>query len=201
MHSAQYLEWRARIEGHFSTMKGLDDEAEIFRSPSGQHFLRVTEYTGGPGSWNYSRGVVFREGSSIAVADVTRNYGGFWHAWVERGGREYLLCGEDYQGYNVIDLEAGTNTLTFAPTGFEGAGFCWAAAYPSPQGDVVAVEGCYWACPYELVFFDFTDPSQSPLPELERFEDLDSVTGWVDDREFRFTVGEGDARRVVSWFR
>ncbi len=201
MRDPQYLAWRAETETRFAIMCGLDHEAAIHRSPSGRYFLRITEYTAGPGSWNYSRGVVFREGDSDAVVDLKRNYGMFWHAWVQLRGREYLLCGEDYQGYNVIDLDAGTNTLTFPPDAYKGKGFCWAAAYPSPDGETLAVEGCYWACPYEVVFIDFTDPSKSPLPELCRFEDLESVGAWVSDREFQFTVGEGVEKTASTWRR
>jgi hypothetical protein len=201
MSDSRYFAWRAEIEARFSTMRALDDEAEISRSPSGRYFLRITEYTAGPGTWNYSRGVVFREGSSIAVVDVRRNYGMFWHTWVQRNGREYLLCGEDYQGYNVIDLDAGTNTLTFPPEAYKGMGFCWGAVHPSPNGDTLAVDGCFWACPYELVIVDFTHPDQSPLPELARFDDLNEVKGWVNDREIRFTAGEEEPRETRSWRR
>lgn len=137
----------------------------------------------------------------MVVADVKRNYGIFWFAWVQRGDREYLLCGEDYQGYNVIDLNFGPNVLTFPHEAYKGMGFCWTAAYPSPTGDTIAVEGCYWACPYELVFYDFTNPSRSPLPELFRVEDLERAEGWVSDHEFRFTVGEGASQRSETWRR
>ena len=34
------------------------------------------------------------------------------------------------------------------------------AAYLSPDGHTLAVDGCHWACPYEYRFFDFTDPAR-----------------------------------------
>jgi hypothetical protein len=55
------------------------------------------------------------------------------------------------------------------------------AVYPSPDGLVLAVDGCYWACPYEIVFFDFANPASLPLPEIDRCEEVtDPVIGWVD---------------------
>jgi hypothetical protein len=49
-----------------------------------------------------------------------------------------------------------------------GVGFCWAAHYPSLDRRFLAVDGCYWACPYELVIYDFTQPMELPYPELYR---------------------------------
>jgi hypothetical protein len=201
MSDSQYQEWRAEIEARFAEMHALDEHIEVHRSPSGRYSLQVTEYTAGPESWNYTRGVVLCSATATVVADVKRNYGIFWFAWVQRQGKEYLLCGEDYQGYNVIDLDAEVNVLTFPPEAYKGLGFCWAAAYPSPSGDTVAVEGCYWACPYDLVFYDFTNPMRSPLPELFRAEGLERAEGWVSESEFRFTVEEGESRQTRTWRR
>lgn len=140
--------------------------------------------------------------SGRIIADIRRNYGHFWHAWVFRGEREeYLLCGEDYQGYNVIDLVTAGNFVEFPEPGYQGDGFCWVAAHPSPDGKILAVEGCYWACPYELVFFDFSNPSMLPLPELSRADFYEVAEGWAGDGEFRYTVEdpacEGDPRPPI----
>ena len=54
---------------------------------------------------------------------------------------------------------------------------------------------------YEMVFFDFTNPTQSPLPELARFQDLDTADGWIGPGEFSFSVGEGEQRQLKSWKR
>jgi hypothetical protein len=74
---------------------------------------------------------------------VKRNFGHFWHSWIEHAdGNEYLLCGEDYQGYSVINLTAGRCTAYFPEEGYKGRGFCWTAAFPSPDRRVLAVDGC-----------------------------------------------------------
>jgi hypothetical protein len=125
----------------------------------------------------------------------------FWFAWVTQANQEFLLFGEDYQGYNVLELSTGLNVFTFPTEAYKGMGYCWAAVYPSPDARTLAVEGCYWACPYSATFYDFSNPTASPLPELARFEDLDKIEGWVSASGFRFTAGEGDAHSEHIWKR
>jgi len=108
-----------------------------------------------------------------------------------------LLCGEDYQGYNVIRLETSENNCFFPSEAFDGRGFCWTEVHPSPDGLVLAIEGCYWGCPYELVFYDFRDPSKLPLPELVRLEYF-NVSGWRDDHCFDYSRGESSAERIPA---
>ena len=199
MSDISYAEWRIHTEQRFAEMQPINEPAEQHRSPSGKYSLEIVEYTSGPESWNYSRGLVRQAESQKIIADIKRNLAGFWFAWVLRPDGEYLLCGEDYQGYNVIDFKNETNTLTFPPEAYEGRGFCWGSAYPSPAGQLLAVEGCYWGGPNEIVILDFSNPSRSPLPELARAEETLQVKGWLSDSEFEFTVEDGEAVRTTSW--
>ena len=193
-----YAERRRHTEQRFSEMQPVNEPTELHSSPSGKYSLEIIEYTSGPESWNYSRGVVRHTDSQKIIADVKRNLAGFWFAWVLRPDGEYLLCGEDYQGYNVIDVKEGTNTLTFPIEAYKGMGFCWGSAYPSPTGQLLAVEGCYWGGPNEIVIYDFSNPSCSPLPELARAEETLQARGWLSDSEFEFTVEDGDATRTTT---
>jgi hypothetical protein len=49
---------------------------------------------------------------------------------------------------------------------------------------VLAVDGCYWACPYDLVFYDFREPDILPFPEMQRFDNLSDSNGWLDNETF-----------------
>lgn len=200
-----YTKWREQTEQRFNTLSPVGDSNEHHVSPSGGFTLDVSEYGAGDGSWNYSRGIVKAAGSGKVIADIKRNHSMFWHCWVKQEQGEYLLCGEDYQGYNVIDLNNSVISFTFPPEALKGMGFCWAAVHPSPDGKTLAVEGCYWACPYELVFVDFSEPMKSPLPELQRFENVDAIEKWVSQSEFRFTAYEDEEEtppsRTVIWKR
>ena len=202
---SDYAEWREETERRFDSLTVLAGQDEHHVSPSGRFTLDISEYGAGDGSWNYSRGIAKAVETGKVIADVKRNYGDFWHCWVKQKEDEFLLCGEDYQGYNVIDLNTCANAFTFPEEAFKGMGFCWAAVYPSPDGTVLAVEGCYWACPYELVFIDFSDPMKSPLPLLQRYAQLDVIEGWTDNLGFRFTAydneDENPPSRPVVWAR
>jgi hypothetical protein len=195
---AAYQARRHQIEQHFIPANLLSDEREPSLSPSGRYRLDLSLYRTGETAWTYSKGTVTDLTSQIVVADIKRNHPAFWHGWiVHPNGREYLLCGEDSQGYTVIDLTA-RQIHTFLPeAAYSGHGFCWAAVYPSPDKLLLAVEGCYWAAPYDIVFFDFAEPSRLPLPELGRITDLDVTIGWDDNdtfalsREYIFRTSDG----------
>jgi hypothetical protein len=191
-----YQEHRAEFEAKFAEYSIVKDSLEVHQSPSGNYTLETQKYLKGEDGWAYSRGLVKRNSDQFLVADVKRNYGVFWHAWVlHPNGHEYLLCGEDYQGYNVICLDTGENLFHYPIEAFEGTGFCWAAVQPAPNGLTLAVEGCYWACPYDLVFYDFSDPTKIPLPELTRIEEYLDVTGWDGNKTFHYAMGESKAER------
>jgi hypothetical protein len=164
---------------------------KIFVSPSRKFSLQTSIWTGSDSRWDYSRGIVRRLDSQEIIADIKRNHALFWHSWVLQGDNEYLLCGEDYQGYNVIALNGvncGRNMFTFPPEAVDGRGFCWTAVKASPDGKTLAVDGCYWACESELVLVDFSNPLQSPLPEKARHVHLKSLGNWIDNEQIEFTV-------------
>ena len=122
------------------------------------------------------------------VADIKRNYPHFWHAWADHAnGCEYLLCGEDYQGQTVVNLTEGKSFSFFPEAGFNGKGFCWTAAYPAPDTSLLAVDGCIWGGPYDIVFFDFSKPDDLPYRELFRVDSLDDCDGWLDNDRFKLT--------------
>jgi predicted protein tyrosine phosphatase len=185
-HSYEAL--RLEVLDRFNTLSEDLTSIKTFVSPSGLFKLTTSVWTGNDSGWHYSRGVLSRSDDGTLIADIKRNYGMFWHRWVVQDAHEYLLCGEDYQGYNVIELESGRNVFTFPPEAFDGRGFCWTAVKPSPDARTLAVDGCYWACEAELVLFDFSDPFASPLPEKRRVEHLKTLGEWLSNDEIEFTV-------------
>ncbi len=199
----EYVQRRAETEEDFAQASLVENSLESHLSPSGKYVLEITEYLRGPNTGTYSRGTVRRVDNHVQVADIKRNYGHFLHAWVQHpNGLEYLLCGEDYQGYNVICLDTGENQVHFPPEAFDGHGFCWASIHPAPDGLTLAIEGCYWAAPYELVLYDFSDPRALPFPELARIEGYWDVTGWTDNRTLEYTLGESKEERTPArWQR
>lgn len=184
----RYAEKRRELEKLFVPANLVEKSAKTFHSPDGAYRLFVCQFSTGENTWNVSCGIVERVADGERLAVVQRNFGHFWHAWASHpNGCEYLLCGEDYQGYSVINLTRERTTVYFPEEGHRGVGFCWTAAYPSPDGLMLAVDGCYWACPYEVVFYDFRSPDDLPLAELDRIGSLDSCEGWSDNDTFVLT--------------
>lgn len=153
-------------------------EAQEHLSPSGKYRLVVTCHSTGPGTWNYSKGRVYR--GDTLITEVCRNYCTFPFAWIEDHPKgDFLVCGSDYQGQTVIDLVSG-DRRDFLPTAAgQGAGFCWASIHPNSDKTLLAVCGCYWACPYETIIVDFADPMNPPWGILAR-DSEDAFAGWTD---------------------
>ncbi|WP_437728210.1 hypothetical protein [Sorangium sp. So ce861] len=137
-------------------------------SPTGKYRLVVSSYSTGHGTWNYTQGEVYRTGAADPIAVVQRNFGLFPFLFVEAhpNGHDYLVCGEDYQGQTVVELDTGERRDHLPEEAREGVGFCWVDMRFEPSAAMLVVEGCIWACPYELRFFDFADP-MSGWPEIE----------------------------------
>lgn len=174
----EYKNKRERLEKAFekySLINGKDGE-EV--SPSGNYKICISRYETGKDSWDYTKGTIYnKQGEEFFV--ILRNYSDFWYEWIEhKNGNEYLLCGEDYQGYVVLNLTQKIKHTYFPEEGFKGCGFCWIGVKNyNEDSSIIEVEGCYWACPFEIVTYDFSDPDTIPLKELSRqdsiFEDDD----------------------------
>lgn len=168
--------------------QGIKGESTTHLSPCGKYKLEVIPYATRPGCWGYTMGVVTTvEGRGIA--EVRRNYSAFPFAWVpnHENGHSYLVCGENYQGYTVIELDTRGRRDYLPREAKVGFGFCWATINPSPDGKHLAVEGCYWACPYETRIYDFTDPLHEVLL-LKEHDDpsrYDEFVQWIDNRTYQ----------------
>jgi hypothetical protein len=190
----RYQQRRAVIDAVFDNAPPDPKSRTVSVSPSARYRLEVVQYVPARG-WRYTRGKVVRIADGALIADVKRNYSHFWHSWIQHANDcEYLLCGEDYQGQTVINLSNAETRTSFEQGAHNGAGFCWASAYPSPDSKLLAVEGCYWACPYELVVFDFTNPDELPYREIARFPDPWEWKEWLDNHTFEY-ISNVDVRK------
>lgn len=176
--------WYCRDETRSETIP-----VRVRTSPSGRYRLVVTNHTTGPGTWNYTKGQVF-EGERL-VTSVCRNYGSFPFLFVEDhpNGHDYLVCGSDYQGQTVVELDTGVRWDHQPKSAAEGFGFCWANYTVSPSKRTLAVSGCFWACPYEVWFVDFSEPMNFPLPVLKREVNAEDVFPWKEGEPDTCEVG------------
>lgn len=172
-------------------------------SQSKRYILDLVQYATGGDGWNVSLGKVYRRAPGEPyllelLAEVKRNYPEFPFAWLERHGgtaeRNYLLCSEDYWGgVTAIDLRT-RQIATWAPADTKER-WCWATLTPSPDGTLVAVEGCYWASGYDVRVYDTSQPLALPYPvrydtgsapafttQYEGYQDMQGdpfVLGWA----------------------
>ena len=79
-------------------------------------------------------------------------------------GNRYLIFREDLYGYSVLEVETG-RTVHYIPErswpldgGQAEETFIWTGAAYDPGTNLLAVSGCYWACPNGTLLLDFSDP-------------------------------------------
>jgi len=150
--------------------------------------IEIRSYFTKQGCWEVTWAVVTEKTTGKEVASVKRNYSQFWYSFEEHSnGSEYLLCGADYQGQTVVNLDMGKRYDNLPPEAKDGFGFCWASA--TAYGNKLAVEGCYWACPYELIIYDFSEPEQLPYKELARL-DIENIHNlrWIDNNTIEYEI-------------
>jgi hypothetical protein len=172
--------WKLRKAAHFDPKNERVDTRRDVLSPSGKYKLVISRFSTTPGSWDYAQGAVYHVETEYLVAKVQRNYGSFPFHWVEghANGHDYLIAGEDYQGQTVVELDTGARRENLPTEAKEGHGFCWGDYEYLPASQMLLVCGCFWACPYEYRFYDFSNPMFG-WPELE-FTGVDGKVDWVD---------------------
>jgi hypothetical protein len=210
INDAWYRRGRADVEAVFADGNLVAGSEVASTSPSGRYRLELHDYrVGGDAFTELVRGRVYR--GDTLVADVKRNYGIFHFGWAENhpNRHDYLLCGEDYQGQTVVELDTGRRADFTPPEAEPGHAFCCADYYPSPDGRFVVVDGCHWGAPYELRMFRFDDPMSLPWPFVEQIAKrvVGKTEGWTPDgfvyenaEEVRITDGKGnDELTEAEW--
>ena len=129
-------------------------------SPLGRYKLVISYHSTRKGSWGYTKGRTFRVSTGEMVGEVCRNYSSFPYLFVEDhpSSHDYLVCGSDYQGQTVVELDTKSRKDYLPSSARAGFGFCWSSYQASPSKLTLAVEGCFWACPYEVWMVDFSAP-------------------------------------------
>jgi hypothetical protein len=188
--SNEILQIRASIQAELAGAVKCTAESFSEWSPCDKFRLEVTAYASpdhedGP---RFAVAVVRSTVGGEIIATVNRNSDRCFYAWISREGSDYLILPEDLEGVSVIDLRTGQVEGYSTP----GERFIWAEIHPSPDGTRLAVIGCYWACPYELHVYDFSNPMELPYPRLASFdlpENLTQFGGWVDSDSFTMKLG------------
>lgn len=169
-------------------------------SPSGRFKLCISIYKTRPGYWNYTKGVVTRISDNHIIAEIARNYSLFHHTFFMRDNgdgtqSEWLCAGKTYLSQCFINLDSEEIYDNSDSKDITGHSFCWAKVYANPSGTILAVDGCVWGGPYEINFYDFSDPTKGRfLMSVKDFDtDYDLYCNdeykaeWLDDDTFKYS--------------
>jgi hypothetical protein len=85
-------------------------------------------------------------------------------AWIYKDKKDYLLLPEFQGGQSIFDV-AEQRLYSFYS---EDDPFIWTNIYISPDKTKLAVTGCYWACPFEIVIYDCTNLTELPYSCIHR---------------------------------
>lgn len=158
-------------------------DKKIMLSPSGKYRLILNLTVKHEGYWQFTIAKVENAITDEFITVVHRNYPSFPHAWIEKhpDGHDYFVCGEDYQGQTVIQLDTGLRKDHLPQAVKKGCGFCWAQieAEMVNGNPTLLVNGCYWGASFEYVRYDFASPFSLPYLELERWEE--ESEDWEDE--------------------
>lgn len=194
----RYLEYRKQVVHSIQT-NYKNYSVEINFSPDKEYKLTIEYFSPIENEgWDYTKGTVTQCSTGKELV-LMRNIGSFPFEWVVKEKESYLLCGQDYQGYSIVNLQTMT-VIDFVPEDFyEGKGFCWAEIQYTTGIDILVVGGCYWADEYEIVFYDFSNPLQLPYKELKRIKPYEKIIGWKDNCSYEYEDEEG-IKKIIKIF-
>lgn len=124
------------------------------------------------------------------------NDGEFCQILHHKNGRDYLIFRCDLYGYSVLDLSSGKDFHYMPAASFpDNVGvfsetFIWTGVSYDEENSLLAVDGCYWACPSSVMILDFSTPMTANEnwmdlrllidPDYERYDDIEAG-GWGTD--------------------
>jgi len=172
---------RTEINKHINENPFEKGILENFISPSKKFRIEATNLTFKESNYDLTKIEIFNTIKTQKIFEFYVNDSNFFHSFLSVNNIDYLICSEDiYGGQTVIDL---TNQIMKSYSPNED-GFIWTDFYLSPNGKKLATIGCYWACPYVIKLFDFTEPMNLPLNEIKEIDLLDNdeiIVGWLDN--------------------
>ncbi|WP_295793831.1 hypothetical protein [Mucilaginibacter sp.] len=176
---------RADIQNDFNQDTFNKGDTETSISPSKKFRLEATNFWSNEPNWNLTKVEIYDQARNDKIFDFFINEDQFFYDWMLTNGLEYLICAEDiFGGQTIVDL---TN-LRMAGYSPNEDGFIWTNFSLSPDGKTLATIGCYWACPYVIKLFDFSNPLILPLREIKEImlaANDEVILGWLDNETLK----------------
>lgn len=98
---------------------------------------------------------------------------------------KYLIFRSDLYGYSVLNLDT-LQDFHYIPSGSfpKGETFIWTDVFYNKKNNLIAVLGCYWACPYGTLLLDFSHPAKALGVWADVHEHLENGYDRYDDIDF-----------------
>jgi hypothetical protein len=180
----------------------LDKQIELVNiefsvSPSGKHELKIRNYEwhGQNAHADFARVEVWNVQNQEKVLEFNSE-DTFWHIWISKDNKEYLVFAETRGGQSIIEFP----DAKFESHYISHNDFIWTNFYPSLDKLKLAVFGCHWGWPWEIVIYDFASPMNLPFPIITR-ENLDNANEdfgeWVTNVSFSLIASDGTKRIII----
>ena len=200
-HTPQYQKFRQEQAFLFSEDCLCQRPGKENELPQGWT-VRTSRYQYQGGACRAARHQLLDIGGRVVYTwDNINDDGEFYQLIPHANENHYLVFREDLYGYSVLEMETG-RTMHYIPEkswpldGRQGEEtFIWTNVAYDAATNLLAVWGCYWACPNSMVFLDFSDPlSEQDCgcwvemheimdPDYDLFDDIEmtnwNIRGWT----------------------
>lgn len=179
-----------KIYSNYLSLSHLEDVL----SPSNKYLLRISEYKN-----SRIQQIEIIESISNKSLQIVNTNDNCYYSFIIKNNAEYLLFAEDlYGGQSIIDLE---NNKLISYTINEPDGFIWTSHHLSPNENLLAVVGCYWACPLFIKVYKFDDPMNLPLEEIYSLDtetsSVNQLINWIDNDSFQIQMMD-DTENIIK---
>jgi len=209
-----YYTKRKDIEKKIENGKILSSKRKQFVSPKGKYVLTITPvaFKEDKRFWAFTIGKIYKKDKNMTgklITTIHRNSEKFPFIFVEdQDGHDYFVCGEDYQGQTIVQLDTGEQIDFIGEKAKRNMEFCQQKFHLSPNKKIIAIEGHARNKPNDVTefrsirFYNFDAPMKLPLEETGNrisFHYNEGI-GWEDDNHFVVAVIEDrrkeDLKRV-----
>jgi hypothetical protein len=181
---------REEIKKDFDEVKFEKGDFETLISPCKKFHLDTRNFWLKDRNLDLTKVEIYNHNSNTKFLEFFVNESRFFYAWLTKNNIDYLVCAEDiFGGQTIVDL-TNQKIVGYSPNE---DGFIWTDFHLSPDGNILATIGCYWACPYVIKLFNFENPMDLPLKEINEIRLLENnelITCWLDNSTIELSFSE-----------
>lgn len=208
-YTEEYQKHRATVDFLFTEEYKYETESKpIF---NGEFILETSYYSETPERHRYLSRTEVYDCNKKKVAEF-RNIDhsvDFFSQVEHSNGKRYLFFSIDLYGYSILDL-SDFQMYHYVPEESFKEGketFIWTDIFYCKNNNILAVDGCFWACPFSTHFYDFSVPEELPYDLICSSYDMDGEINidrdvipvhWNDDGTIviKCTVDENEEEAI-----